>query len=110
MSEGDQKNVDKIEGMLKEAFAQGGFEACRKLKGLIREGQGWLGVGLELAAKLAFITSFPDRVSTELKRVSDFDTLSVSDLITRVRVFKGRSCGTCNQRTENSDTEARPTK
>ena len=34
MSEVDQLNASKIEGRLKEAFAQGSFEAYRKLKGL----------------------------------------------------------------------------
>lgn len=103
MSEEDQKKVEKIESRLKEAFAQGRFEAYGKLKGLRWTGEqvdvfanevrrlaglaGWKGEGLELAVKLAFITGFPDRVSVELKQVRDFDTVSVSDLITRARVL-----------------------
>lgn len=103
MSEEDQTKVGKIEDRLKEAFAQGRFEAYGKLKGLRWKGEqvdvfaneirrlaglaGWNGEGLELAVKLAFITGFPDRVSVELKQVKDIDTESVSDLITRARVL-----------------------
>lgn len=103
MSEGDQVDAGKIEGRLKEAFAQGRFEAYGKLKGLRWTGEqvdvyaneirrlaglaGWTGGGLELAVKLAFTTGFPDRISTELKQVKDFETVSVSELITRARVL-----------------------
>ena len=103
MSEADQTKVEKIEGRLKEAFAQGRFEAYGKLKGLRWKGEqvdvfaneirrlaglaGWKGEGLELAVKLAFVTGFPDRVSVELKQVTDIDTASVSDLITKARVL-----------------------
>lgn len=103
MSEEDQAKVEKIEDRLKEAFAQGKFEAYGKLKGLRWKGEqvdvfaneirrlaglaGWKDDGLELAVKLAFITGFPDRVSVELKQVKDINTVSVSDLITRARVL-----------------------
>ena len=103
MSENDQLDAGKIEGRLKEAFALGIFEAYGKLKGLRWTGEqvdvfanearrlaglaGWKGEGLELAVKLAFITGFPDRVSTELKQVKDVETVSMSDLITRARVL-----------------------
>lgn len=103
MTEADQTKVEKIENRLKEAFAQGKFEAYGKLKGLRWKGEqvdvfaneirrlaglaGWKGEGLELAVKLAFITGFPDRVSVELKQIQDIDTMSVSALITKARVL-----------------------
>ena len=103
MSEEDQTKVEKIENRLKEAFAEGRFEAYGRLKGLRWKGEqvdvfaneirrlaglaGWKGEGLELAVKLAFITGFPDRVSVELKQVKDIDTMTVSDLITKARVL-----------------------
>lgn len=103
MSEEDQTKVGRIEDRLKEAFAQGRFEAYGKLTGLRWKGEqvdvfaneirrlaglaGWKGEGLELTVKLAFITGFPDRVSVELKQVQDIDTVSVSDLITKARVL-----------------------
>lgn len=108
MSEVDQLNADKIEGRLKEAFAQGSFEAYGKLKGLRWAGEqvdvyaneirrlaglaGWKGEGLELAVKLAFITGFPDRISMELKQVKDVETVSMSELITRARVLVSSGC------------------
>lgn len=109
MSEKDQTDVEKIEYRLKEAFAQGKFEAYRKLTGVRWTGEqvdvfanetrrlaglaGWKGDGLELAVKLAFVTGFPDRVSTELKQVKDFDEVSVSDLISRARVLVSGNSG-----------------
>lgn len=109
MSEKDQTDVEKMEDRLKEAFAQGRFEAYRKLTGVRWTGEqvdvyaneirrlaglaGWKGDGLELAVKLAFVTGFPDRVSTELKQVKDFDAVSVSDLISRARVMVSGNSG-----------------
>lgn len=109
MSEEDQLKVEKIEDRLKEAFAQGRFEAYRKLTDLRWVGEkvdvfanelrrlaglsGWKGDGLELAVKLAFVTGFPDRVSAELKQMKDFDEVSMSDLITRARVLVAGNTG-----------------
>ena len=48
---------------------------------------------MELGVKLAFITGFPDRVSTELKQVKDFDVANVGDLITEARVLVSGNLG-----------------
>ena len=87
MTEADQTKVEKIENRLKEAFAQGKFEAYGKLKGLRWKGEQVDVLGVKLAVKLAFITGFPDRVSVELKQIQDIDTMSVSALITKARVL-----------------------
>lgn len=103
MSETDQLDAGKIEDRLKEAFAQGRFEAYGRLIGLKWTGEqvdvyaneirrlaglaGWKAEGLELSVKLAFITGFPDRMSIELKQVKDFEKVSMADLITKARVL-----------------------
>lgn len=70
MSEEDQKKVEKIESRLKEAFAQGRFEAYGKLKGLRWTGEqvdvfanevrrlaglaGWKGEGCGIGCEVSF--------------------------------------------------------
>ena len=103
MGQEAKKDVTKIENRLKEAFAQGRYEAYTQLMGLRWTGEqvdvlanevrrlaglaGWLDEGLELTVKLAFITAFPDRISAELKQMTNFENTSMSELITKARIL-----------------------
>ena len=103
MSDEDQLKADKIKSRLKEAFAQGTFDAYGRLKRVKWLGEqvdvfaneirrlaglaGWTGEGLERAVKLAFVTGFPDHISMELQHIKDVDSASMHDLLARARIL-----------------------
>ena len=111
MSDAEQRDIDQIESRLKEAFAQGRFEAYGQLKVLTWRGEqvdvfanetrrlaglaGWTGEGLELAVKLAFITGFPDHVSVELKRMMCAEEVNMGALIARARLLVTGTSAEC---------------
>ena len=96
MSNEDQVRAEQIEMRLVTAFTEGPFEAYEKLKDSSgQENQlmsmpiqsrlaglaGYVGIGLDYTAKLAFFTGFPDDVSVALQLLPHIERMDVSKLL-----------------------------
>ena len=89
MSNEDQVQAEQIEMRLVTAFTEGPFEAYEKLKRFKWTGEsvdvyataikrlpelaGYIGIGLDQTAKLAFVMGFPDDVSAALQQLSHIE-------------------------------------
>lgn len=105
MSDADQKEVEKIEERLKEAFTDSIFIAYEKLTKYKWDGEpvdvycteirrlvglsGLTGTGAEKLVKLAFINGMPENIRIELMQVEDVADVEMSDILTRARVLVG---------------------
>ena len=97
MSNEDQVRAEQTEMRLVMAFTGGPFEAYEKLKRFKWTGEsvdvyantikrlaglaGYVGIGLDQTAKLAFITGFPDEVSVALQQLPHIERMGVSKLL-----------------------------
>ena len=97
MSNEDQVRAEQIEMRLVTAFTEGPFEAYEKLKRFKWTGEsvdvyantikrlaelaGYVEIGLDHTAKLAFIIGFPDDVSVALQQLSHIERMDVSKLL-----------------------------
>ena len=97
MSNEDQVRAEQIEMRLVMAFTEGPFETYEKLKRFkwTRESvdfyvntikrlaglAGYIGIGLDHTAKLAFVMGFPDDVSVALQQLPHIERMDVSKLL-----------------------------
>ena len=95
LSKWDQKDVDIIRTRLKQAFAEGLYEAYEKLKSVWWIGEsvdvyankikwqvelvGYRGYGTEITARMVFITGFPEEIAQKLQHF--LEKMEVSNLI-----------------------------
>ena len=100
MSEEDQQDEEMIEVRLEEAFMEGPFEACEKLKKIkwtsesvdmytqnIKRLAGYVGRGLDQTAKLAFVMGFPDSISMTLQQLPGMNKMEITDLVPTAKVL-----------------------
>ena len=103
MSNEDQVRAEQIEMRLVTAFTEGPFEAYEKLKRFKWTGEsvdvyantikrlaglaGYIGIGLDHTAKLAFVTGFPDDVSLALQQLPPIERMDVSKLLPTARLL-----------------------
>ena len=97
MSNEDQVWAEQIEMRLVTAFTEGPFEAYEKLKRFKWTGEsvdvyantikrlaglaGYVGIGLDQTAKLAFVTGFPDDISVALHQLPHIERMDVNKLL-----------------------------
>ena len=102
MSNEDQVQTEQIEMRLVTAFTEGPFEAYEKLKRFKWTGEsvnvyantikrlaglaGYVGIGLDQTAKLAFVTGFPDDVSVALQQLPHIERMDVSKPLLTARL------------------------
>ena len=103
MSEKHQQDAQQIENRLKEVYTDGPFLAYAKLAGTKWTGEavdvyaneirrlvglaGFKSDGLERMVKLVFVHGFPESIGVELQQLSGIDTMAMSDLISKARIF-----------------------
>ena len=103
MEEADQKVASKIKDKLIEAFSDSAFVAYTKLTGAKWTGEavdiyvnelrrlaglaGFTGASCETIVKLAFVTGFPDDISTELQQIPNMKQVHMTEVLTRARIL-----------------------
>ena len=103
MEEEDQKDASKIKNKLIEAFSDSAFVAYSKLTGSKWTGEavdiyvnelrrlaglaGFTGTSSEAIVKLAFVTGFPDDISTELQQIPNIKQVHMTEVLTRARIL-----------------------
>ena len=103
MEEADQKVASKIKDKLIEAFSDSAFVAYNKLTSAKWTGEavdiyvnelrrlaglaGFTGASCETIVKLAFVTGFPDDISTELQQIPNIKQAHMTEVLTRARIL-----------------------
>ena len=103
MEEEDQKDASKIKDKLIEAFSDSAFVAYNKLTSAKWTGEavdiyvnelrrlaglaGFTGASCETIVKLAFVTGFPDDISTELQQIPKIKQVHMTEVLTRARIL-----------------------
>ena len=103
MEEADQKVASKIKDKLIEAFSDSAFVAYTKLTSAKWTGEavdiyvnelrrlaglaGFTGASCETIVKLAFVTGFPDDISTELQQIPNIKQAHMTEVLTRARIL-----------------------
>ena len=103
MEEVDQKDASKIKEKLIEAFSDSVFMAYTKLTGAKWTGEavdiyvnelrrlaglaGFTGTSCEPIVKLAFVTGFPDDISTELQQIPNIKQVHMTEVLNRARIL-----------------------
>ena len=103
MSNEDQVWAEQIEMRLVTTLTEGPFEAYEKLKQFKWTGEsldvyantikrlaglaGYVGIGLDHTAKLAFVTEFPDDVPVALQQLPHIERMDVSKLLPTARLL-----------------------
>ena len=103
MGENDQADTESIEKRLQTVFLEGAFDAYNKLRkvtwtrepvnvytaeirwlaGLV----GYKGQSLKKTVKMAFVSSFPDRISMELQWLTRVENMAVEKVLRHARVL-----------------------
>ena len=103
MEEASQRDIQQIESQLKEAFTDNVFATYRKLT-MVRWASermdvytnkirqliglaGFEGAEMEKLTKLAFVTGFPNTISTELQQSPNIKVITMGDQLARARVL-----------------------
>ena len=129
MEESDQKNASKIKDKLIEAFSDSVFVAYTKLTSAKWTGEavdiyvnelrrlaglaGFTGTSGEPIVKLAFVTGFPDDISTELQQIPNIKQVHMTEVLTRARILvanRGMATSVAAMLLKDKDKESYSTK